>query len=590
MKVSEILLATLLLAPLTLSQGMAQPLDTVRSIPYSEVVRMGKAGELKDILVRAQNSPFSQLIITAKDGSLLESTMPTLRLDDRIMDTGTIISADNGSPVDRVSGWVFKALWIMMMLASIFLVVFLVRQQGKNTLSRVEKPTKATKPGSTAVTFASVAGQEEAKRELMEIVEFLREPSRFAAMGARIPKGVLLEGEPGNGKTMLAKALAAESGVAFFHLDASGLVEMFAGLGPRRVRAAFKACRKAAPCILFVDELDSVGKKRGQGAMGAQNEYDSILNQFLTEMDGIKEEMGREVIVIGATNRADMLDPALTRPGRLDRRITISNPTLHEREGILIVHTAKVPLEQGLSLLDVARMLPGCSGAEVANLPNEAAINATRHNRKAVTMEDFIEARDRFLVGLARPSGIMSDRERLVSAVHEAGHAVVGLIDINADPIHKATIQPRGGSLGSVISVPERDLLLITKEKLMARIRLLMAGRAAEMMVFGDAVITSGAREDIRMATATALEMFGHLGMGERMGFMATTDENGLRSEAQLSLLEEEVQVFLSRSLKDVFHVLTEARDLHSRVVSRLLEEETISGDALRQMRDVPTT
>ena len=548
---------------------------SVPEMAYSDIVRRAVEGKLREVLVRAVPGGFPIIYALGTDGVIWRSTMPTVRLDEAIVRSGVIVRADNGSTVKQGADFAVAILGAVMMAAMIGFILFFLRQQLNGKVQTADTASK--------VTFDDVAGQDEAKAELREVVAFLRAPKAFSDIGARAPRGVLLEGEPGNGKTLLARAVAGESDVAFFHLDASAVIEMFVGVGPRRIRATFKACRKKAPCILFIDELDSIGKKRGQGATGAQNEYDGVLNQLLTEMDGISGDKGGQVIVIAATNRADMLDPALVRPGRLDRRITVSAPSLADRREIVRVHASSVRIADPEVLEEAARITTGCSGAEVANLINEAAICAVRSGRTEVTTEDVSEARDRRVMGLARRIRL-SPEERTACAWHEAGHALVALLVPGLDPIHKATIVPRGPGLGMVVTMPERDVYMMGRDRLMARLTMLLAGRAAESILLGPSAVSGGARDDLFQATQLATEMVGRLGLGSegRLAFMAERDGTpGLRSANQVALLETEVQGLLTETMRQTEALMDRERHVLRALAEALLDRETLTGAEL---------
>ncbi len=557
---------------------------SLENIPYSEVVRLARAGELREILVRSNPGRFPNLFVLHVDGRRFRSVLPSLRLDSSVLESEVIVRADNGSVGDRAGGLVVSAGSILLTLALVVLVWLMIRQHRRSgPLERVEP---AVKNNGKAVTFADVAGQDEAKAELREVVDFLCAPERFAALGARIPRGVLLEGDPGNGKTLLARAIAGESGVNFYHLDASGVVEMFAGMGPRRIRAAFRECRKRSPCILFIDELDSIGKKRGQGALGAQNEYDSVLNQMLTELDGVLRSNDR-IVVVAATNRSDMLDPALVRPGRLDRKVFVAKPDLRGREAVLGVHTRNLVLAPSVDLRAVAASCPGFSAAEVANMANEAAIAAARRGASAVEPEDFVSARDRLVMGSERRSLLLDEAERRAVAVHEAGHAVVALRTPGADPVHRVTIIPRGRSLGAVIMLPERDSFLVTRERLEARLRIMLAGRAAERALLGEQLVTGGARGDFQEATAAVLEAAGRCGLGPSGGFAFHAEPwpggaAGLSSERSRAALEDEAGRWLDRIASELDQDMVRLKEQVGRLAERLLEVETMTGDELR--------
>ena len=438
-------------------------------------------------------------------------------------------------------------------------------------------------------TFADVAGIDEAKEELEEIVEFLRTPEVFLKLGGKIPKGALLIGPPGTGKTLLARAIAGEAGVPFFTISGSDFVEMFVGVGASRVRDMFEQAKKNAPCIVFIDEIDAVGRSRGVGYGGGNDEREQTLNQLLVEMDGFEANDG--VIIIAATNRPDVLDPALLRPGRFDRRVHVTNPDIKGREKILYVHGRKVALGPDVDFRTIARGTPGFSGADLANLVNEAALMAARFRRKFVMMEDFENAKDKVLLGAERRSLVMTDDEKKLTAYHEAGHAVVGLNVPQHDPIHKATIIPRGPALGAVLSLPERDQLSVTFTKYKSKIAMAMGGRVAEEMVFGKDNITSGAKSDITHATNIARAMVTEFGMSDKLGKIDYSHENGSflgpvasggrNSPETQELIDAEVRRLVDEGYATARRILKERREDLERLAQGLLEYETLTGDEI---------
>src|SRR6187431_197982 len=422
--------------------------------------------------------------------------------------------------------------WAPILLMIGFWLFFMRQMQsgGNKALSFGKSKAKLSSSTQKKVTFKDVAGVDEAKDELQEIIDFLREPQKFQKLGGRIPKGVLLMGPPGTGKTLLARAVAGEANVPFFSISGSDFVEMFVGVGASRVRDLFEQGKKNAPCIIFIDEIDAVGRHRGAGLGGGHDEREQTLNQLLVEMDGFESNEG--VILIAATNRPDVLDPALMRPGRFDRRIVVSYPDVRGREGILKVHTRKIPLDDNVEINIIARGTPGFTGADLANLVNEAALNAARYNKKVVTMNDFELAKDKVLMGAERKSMVISNEEKRVTAYHEAGHTLVGLKVPNVDPVHKVTIIPRGMALGVTMYLPEKDRLSASKEYLLGQISILMGGRIAEETFLGN--ITTGASNDIERATELARAMVCEYGMSE-MG--------------PLTFGKKEEQIFLGREI-----------------------------------------
>ncbi|MBS1109006.1 MAG: rane protease FtsH catalytic subunit, partial [Anaeromyxobacteraceae bacterium] len=434
------------------------------------------------------------------------------------------------------------------------------------------------------VTFADVAGIDESKDELEEIISFLKDPKKFTKLGGRIPKGVLLMGPPGTGKTLLARAVAGEAGVPFFSISGSDFVEMFVGVGASRVRDLFEQGKKNAPCIIFIDEIDAVGRHRGAGLGGGHDEREQTLNQLLVEMDGFESNEG--VILIAATNRPDVLDPALLRPGRFDRRIVVPRPDLGGRLGILKVHTRKVPLDAGMDLTKIARGTPGFSGADLENLVNEAALYAARRNKEKVEGNDFEYAKDKVLMGTERRSLIISDKEKRTTAVHEAGHALVAKVLPNADPLHKVTIIPRGRALGLTQQLPEEDRLNINQEFALNQIAILMGGRVAEELTFGQK--TTGAGNDIEQATNMARAMVCEWGMSERMGPLAFGKKEGevflgrdmastqTYSEQTAREIDSEVRRIVNEQYERAKKILLERRESLDKIADALLEYETL--------------
>ena len=442
------------------------------------------------------------------------------------------------------------------------------------------------------VTFDDVAGVDEAKEDLQEIVEFLRDPQKFQRLGGRIPRGVLLVGPPGTGKTLLARAIAGEAGVPFFSISGSDFVEMFVGVGASRVRDMFEQAKKNAPCIVFVDEIDAVGRHRGAGLGGGNDEREQTLNQLLVEMDGFEANEG--IIMIAATNRVDVLDPALLRPGRFDRQITVPNPDFIGREKILKVHARKVPLAPDVDLKVVARGTPGFSGADLMNLVNEAALLAARRSKRIVTSKEFDDARDKILMGAERRTLMMTEDDKRLTAFHEGGHALVSLNMPGATPIHKATIIPRGGALGMVQSLPERDQISQNYEQLIAMLAIAMGGRVAEELVFGHENVTSGAASDIQQCTRVARAMVTQLGFSDKLGTVAYAEPQQEQflgysasrppalSEATQQLIDAEVRRYVQDAYDTATRILTEKREQLEILAKGLLEFETLSGDEMK--------
>ncbi len=498
--------------------------------------------------------------------------------------SGVPISAKE--PKIGVAAFVIAALpWIVI----IGLWVFLLRQLqagGSRAFSFGKSKAKLLSGDTPKLTFADVAGADEAKVELQEVIEFLKDPGKFTRLGGRLPKGALLVGPPGTGKTLLAKAVAGEAGRPFFSMSGSDFVEMFVGVGASRVRDLFEQGKAHAPCIIFIDEIDAVGRHRGAGLGGGHDEREQTLNQLLVEMDGFESNDG--VILIAATNRPDVLDPALLRPGRFDRQIVVDAPDVKGREGILRVHTRKIPLAADVSLETIAKGTPGMAGADLANLVNEAALLAARRNKSLVDMQDFEDAKDKVMLGVERKSLVLSEDERRLTAYHEAGHTVVSLKTEGSDPIHKVTIVPRGRALGLMMSLPDKDRYGQTKEWLIGRLAIAFGGRVAEELIFGANKVTTGAGSDIQQATTIARRMVTQFGMSDKIGMMAVGDreqeiflgrEFGQRreiSERTAQLVDDEVKRFLDEAHENARKLLMEHRVLLDQIAAALLERETI--------------
>ncbi len=486
--------------------------------------------------------------------------------------------------------------WFPMLLLIGVWIFFLRQMQsgGGKAMGFGKSRAKLLTERTGRVTFEDVAGVDEAKEELKEIVDFLRDPQKFQRLGGRIPKGVLLVGPPGTGKTLLARSIAGEANVPFFTISGSDFVEMFVGVGASRVRDMFEQAKKNAPCIVFIDEIDAVGRHRGAGLGGGNDEREQTLNQLLVEMDGFEANEG--VILIAATNRPDVLDPALLRPGRFDRHVVVPNPDLAGREKILRVHLRKVPLAPDVDPRVIARGTPGFSGADLANLVNEAALLAARRGKRVVTMPELEDAKDKVLMGAERRSMAMSDEEKKLTAYHEGGHALVALAMPGSDPIHKATIIPRGRALGMVMRLPERDQLSITREKMMADLCVAFGGRIAEELIFGHDRVTTGAMSDIEQATRMARAMVTRYGMSDDLGPIAygenqeevflghSVSRQQNISEATAQKIDSEIRRIIDNTYGQARQILSERiEDLHT-IARGLLEYETLSGEEIQNL------
>ncbi|HRR01263.1 MAG TPA: ATP-dependent zinc metalloprotease FtsH [Treponemataceae bacterium] len=557
------------------SQGQV---DSVRIIDQTRI-----RGVLRDI--RTEDGLF-YTFIPYTDPSL----MPLLE-ENRVRVTG----GETG-----VSLWMYILQFAPTLLLLVF-VILMIRQsqgQGNRAFQFGKSQARRYEQGNKNITFNDVAGQEEAKHELQEVVEFLKNPQKFVKMGARIPKGVLLVGMPGTGKTMLARAVAGEADVAFFNISGSDFVEMFVGVGASRVRDLFEQGRKSAPCIIFIDELDAVGRTRGAGYGGGHDEREQTLNQMLVEMDGFDTKDG--VIILAATNRPDVLDPALLRPGRFDRQVVVAMPDIREREAILRIHASKIPLDSTVDLQRFARATPGMSGADLANLVNEAALYAARKDKETVESPDFEEARDKILMGVARKSMVMPEKDRRMTAVHESGHALLHYYLKNADPLHKVTIIPRGQALGLAVSLPESDAYSRTRGWLRDRICINFGGYVAEKLVYGET--TTGTKADLQQATDIARRMACEYGMADDLGTVTYGQEDepiflGKEiarhkdySEDTARRIDTAVKAILDEARLEAERIITGHRAELDRLTDALLIQETLDDAEIREMISAATT
>ncbi len=530
------------------------------------------------------------------DGSIFNTYSPNYpNLVEKLSEKGVSIVA---SPLeDKMPSLLGILLSWFPMLLLIGVWIFFMRQMqgGKGgAMGFGKSKAKLLTEAQGKVTFNDVAGVEEAKEEVEEIVEFLKDPKKFSRLGGKIPKGALLIGPPGTGKTLLARAIAGEANVPFFSISGSDFVEMFVGVGASRVRDMFEQGKKHSPCIIFIDEIDAVGRSRGAGLGGGNDEREQTLNQLLVEMDGFDANEG--IILIAATNRPDVLDPALLRPGRFDRQVVVGNPDILGREAILKVHVKKINAGPDVKLRTIARGTPGFSGADLANLINESALLAARKNKRVVTMSDVEEAKDKVMMGAERRSMVMSEDEKKLTAYHESGHAIVALNEKVSDPIHKATIIPRGRALGMVMRLPERDQLSVTREKMYSDIAVAMGGRIAEELIFGHEKVTSGASSDIDMATKMAKNMVTKYGMTKELGPIAYGENEeevflGRSVTKQQNMSEEtakkvdlEVKKIVESGYDRARKVLTEKIDDLHKLAKALLVYETLTGDEIRDL------
>ncbi len=581
------------------------PMSNAKDVPYPVFLEMLKKGEIdKQKGLELVSEPGSMEILR---GHLLTPADAIVKSQvnleyDRYLKT--TLETDYGVVVSPKSeNNYFASLLVGMTPILLFLLIlyFFFRQQirmaGKGALNFGKSKARMLARDKNKITFKDVAGVEEAKEEVTEIVEFLRDPKKFQKLGGRIPKGVLMVGSPGTGKTLLARAIAGEADVPFFSISGSDFVEMFVGVGASRVRDMFEQGKKSAPCLIFIDEIDAVGRHRGHGMGGGHDEREQTLNALLVEMDGFDTQEG--VIIIAATNRPDVLDPALLRPGRFDRQVTVSLPDVKGREEILRVHAKKVKLAEDVDLSVVARGTPGYSGAELSNVINEAALLAARRGLKAITLPELEEARDKVRWGKERRSLAMSDKEKENTAYHEAGHALLCELVDNMDPLHKVTIIPRGPSLGSTMYLPTEDKLTYRKNELLDRLVVTMGGRVAEELIFGD--VTNGARGDIGQATAIARKMVCEWGMSEKMGmveygknddyvFLGSNLGQGREySEATAQEIDTEVRKLCDDAYARAVKLLTEKRDKLEIIAKALLEYETLDGKQIREIIETGT-
>jgi cell division protease FtsH len=564
-----------------------------KELTFSEFLAQAEAGKIAEVTIVGNEI---EGVYVEKDPSGQPRTFRTYApsYDDLVKDlrqANVVINAKK----PRESTYLVTILSWLPMLLLIGIWIFFMRQMqsgGNKALSFGKSKAKLSSSQGKKVTFKDVAGVDEAKEELQEIIEFLKEPQKFQKLGGKIPKGVLLMGPPGTGKTLLARAISGEANVPFFSISGSDFVEMFVGVGASRVRDLFEQGKKNAPCIIFIDEIDAVGRHRGAGLGGGHDEREQTLNQLLVEMDGFESNEG--VILVAATNRPDVLDPALLRPGRFDRRVVVPRPDVKGREEILRVHSRKTPLGENVDLSVLARGTPGFSGADLANLVNEAALNAARYNRKAVMMEDFEGAKDKVLMGTERKSLIISEEEKKVTAYHEAGHALVAAILPNTDPLHKVTIIPRGMALGLTQQLPLDDRHNYSREFLRSQLAVLMGGRVAEELVIEK--VTTGAGNDLEQATDMARRMVCEWGMSERLGpltFGKKEEQIFLGreiaqhqdySESTAALIDGEVKRIVMEGYEKAKEVLSSRIDALHRIARALLEYEVLAGEEVEAL------
>jgi cell division protease FtsH len=571
-------------------KALEQKTTQAENIQFSQFITAVEAGNVKEVTFQGENTIQGKFAEGYSKGSYFELTGNTGDETFRILKSAGIIP---NYKKEEKQGFLATMLinWLPMILLFLFFFFFLRQLQsgGGKAMSFGKSKAKMLTENDKRIVFDDVAGVEEAKEELVEIVDFLKDPKKYTTLGGKIPKGCLLVGPPGTGKTLLARAVAGEAGVPFFSISGSDFVEMFVGVGASRVRDLFEQGKKHAPCIIFIDEIDAVGRHRGAGMGGGHDEREQTLNQLLVEMDGFESNEG--VIIMAATNRLDVLDPALLRPGRFDRRVTVGRPDVRGRHEIIKVHTRKTPLSGDMDLEIIAKGTPGFTGADLANLVNEAALLAARDGKKALSMSDFENAKDKVLMGVARKSMMISDKEKKLTAYHEAGHTLVGMNLPYTDPIHKVSIMPRGQALGVTQTLPNEDMLNLSKEKGENFISFLMGGRVAEELVYGE--MTNGASNDIERATELARNMVCNWGMSEKLGPINYAKSNGGMvyggesvsfSDETSRRIDSEIANFVQSNYEIAKNILNENIDALHRVALALVVWETLDA---QQIKDV---
>ena len=562
-----------------------------QTFSYSELRSTAKNGGIKEVTIEE-----TQVVGVTKNGEkfVVNKGRFDPDLGSELSDAGVEVYYDQGK-----DGFSFTNLLINLLPPIVILgiVLFMMRQMqggGRGALSFGKSRARLLTEKQGRILFSDVAGVDEAKEELQEVVDFLRDPSRFQRLGGKIPKGALLIGPPGTGKTLIARAVAGEANVPFFTISGSDFVEMFVGVGASRVRDMFEQAKRNSPCIIFIDEIDAVGRSRGAGLGGGNDEREQTLNQLLVEMDGFEANDG--IIIIAATNRPDVLDPALLRPGRFDRQVTVPSPDILGREKILRVHMRNVPLAKDVIAKTIARGTPGFSGADLANLVNEAALLAARRGKRVVAMREFEDAKDKVLMGPERQSMVMSESEKELTAWHEAGHAIVAIKVPSADPVHKATIIPRGRALGMVMQLPEDDKLSMSRVEMTSRLAIMMGGRVAEELKFGIDQVTAGAASDIQQATRLARAMVTRWGLSDEIGPVDYGEDRGEVflgqqivqtshvSEETSKKIEEEVKKLVQTGMNDAKKIMEKYKKQWSAIAEGLLEYETLTGEEIADL------
>lgn len=561
-----------------------------KNINYSSFITAVKSGNVKEVTFQSENTIQGKFKDGYENGSYFELVGPTDSDSRKTLEENGIVPNYKKEEKQGLLATLFIN-WLPMILLFLFFFFFLRQLQagGGKAMSFGKSKARMLTENDKRITFDDVAGVEEAKEELVEIVDFLRDPKKYTTLGGKIPKGCLLVGPPGTGKTLLARAVAGEAGVPFFSISGSDFVEMFVGVGASRVRDLFEQGKKHAPCIIFIDEIDAVGRHRGAGMGGGHDEREQTLNQLLVEMDGFEGNDG--VIIMAATNRIDVLDPALLRPGRFDRRVTVGRPDVRGRNQILKVHTRKTPLAGDIDLETIAKGTPGFTGADLANLVNEAALLAARDGKKALSMIDFENAKDKVLMGVARKSMMISEKEKRLTAYHEAGHTLVGMHLPHTDPIHKVSIIPRGQALGVTQTLPNEDMLNLSREKAENFIAFLLGGRLAEELVYGE--MTNGASNDIERATDLARNMVCNWGMSEKLGPINYSKQNGGMmyggdsfsfSDETSRKIDLEIQNFVQANYEVAKRILQEQMDALHRLTEALVIWETLDANQIKEI------
>ncbi|MDJ0931952.1 ATP-dependent zinc metalloprotease FtsH [Breoghania sp.] len=584
-----VIIALLLIALFQLFQS-SNTRAPASEIAFSQFLNQAEQGDIRDVTIQQQ-----QITGHYTKGGAFQTYAPENgQYVDILRNKGVTVVAKPRAESFSLLNTIIGALPMLLILGIWIFVMRQMQGSGGKAMGFGKSKAKMLTEAHGRVTFEDVAGVDEAKEDLEEIVEFLRDPQKFQRLGGRIPRGVLLVGPPGTGKTLLARAIAGEANVPFFTISGSDFVEMFVGVGASRVRDMFEQAKKNAPCIIFIDEIDAVGRHRGAGLGGGNDEREQTLNQLLVEMDGFEANEG--IILIAATNRPDVLDPALLRPGRFDRQIVVPNPDFTGREKILKVHMQKVPLAPDVNVKTLARGTPGFSGADLMNLVNEAALLAARRGKRLVTMAEFEDAKDKVMMGAERRTLALTEEEKKLTAYHEAGHALIALHQPASDPIHKATIIPRGRALGMVMRLPEKDQVSLTRAKCYADLAVAMGGRVAEEVIFGYDKVTSGASGDIQMATKLAKAMATQYGMSDKLGplmygenaeevFLGhSVSRNQNVSDETQKLVDAEIKGFVNAGYETAKRIITENEDELHTIAKGLLEYETLSGDEIKDL------